>query len=54
MKKWRVKFWLSRQNVQQQNQLKEVVIKVNRISEIRPQLQLHFPQCQITSVVETA
>ncbi|MFC5269753.1 hypothetical protein [Adhaeribacter terreus] len=54
MKKWKVKFWPTRQTVQQQNQLKEVVIKVDKIAEIRPQLQVHFPQCQINSVVETA
>ena len=53
MKKWKVKFWPNRQNVQLQ-QLKEVEIKVNRISEIRQQLQLHFPNCQINSVVQTA
>ena len=52
MKKWKVKFWPTLQNVQQKNQLKEVVIKVEKVAEIRPQLQIHFPQCQINSVVE--
>lgn len=52
MKKWKVKFWATRQNIQQKNQLKEVIIKVEKVADIRQQLQLHFPQCQINSVVE--
>lgn len=54
MKKWKVKFWANSQTIQQTNQLKEIVIKVEKISQIRPQLQVYFPQCQINSVVQTS
>lgn len=50
MKKWKVWFWPTGK-ASRKLQPKEMVVRVKKFSEIRPQVEAYYPDCEICSAV---